>query len=146
MDSNSQVLTQMGRRLIRPLVRSWSDQKLAEVYAFNADGNMYYDTYCGCIKGVDTSNVLHNHHTMPTCSGDHYWDREDYDFENAEIGYRILSGIWNGNSGYGFDSVYDKLRQIRLSTILRFEMRRRARIKARHQLSKNLKRCSTRSY
>ncbi len=116
----------------------YTDEKLASVYAFNQDKNMEFMNCCSCLMGVTLSGGLHT-----TC-GDrltitgnlsHYRRAQALPFAwEAECGYARL--------GYKLGSVYGlkdwdltTLRRIRLSAILRAEIRRRDRIKASQSTS-----------
>ena len=51
-------------RSSKQIIRQWvganfSDQKLANVMAFNADGKMTFRNPCGCLMGVTYSEPLH---------------------------------------------------------------------------------------
>lgn len=106
---------------IRAFIRAnWSDEKLAQVYAFNRDDMMDPFDMCACILGVTTSDVLHSEFSNPRCSDPRHSDRAKglpYSAE-AEVGYICLS--------FG-PRPDDEVSRI-LSAILRAEMRRRDRM------------------
>jgi hypothetical protein len=57
---------------IRAFIReNWSDQKLAEVYAFNQDGKMNREHNCCCLLGVTFASRLHTGHRTE-CGGPHF--------------------------------------------------------------------------
>lgn len=119
---------QDAKILIRRFIQMhWSDQKLAEVYAFNRDGKMRYDDACGCIRGVTLSDTLHTEEDKPCCPSDHYVDTVHMEgAREAERGYlRLHRFTWAPDQ-----PEFEGLAQRRLSAILRAEMRRRER--ARH--------------
>jgi hypothetical protein len=125
-----------SKQIVREWIRAnFSEQKLASVYAFNADGRMSFRNPCGCLMGVTYSDRLHDGYG---CNQEHYWIARQKDL--AESGWlaAIFSGSGMGKTerayivlGYSskFTSCFgdDELRQRRLSAILRAEMRRRAR-------------------
>lgn len=113
-----------ARQAIRSFIRGWSDQKVAEVYAFNRDRKMRFEDSCGCIRGVTLSDVLHDGNSV--CNMDHYdATRAIVGASEAECGYGVLGRhrvpAWLDNFG---------ARRIRLSAILRAELRRRDRLRA----------------
>ncbi len=119
------------KQSIRSFVREyWDDQKLAEVYAFNRDGKMFFHDPCGCILGVTYSSSLHTKYIK--CKDDEHYLKARYllGAEEVEASYLNLGrfAIINAN--------LDSLRQRRLSAILRAEMRRRERQKQEKQIQK----------
>jgi hypothetical protein len=62
---------QNSKQIVRDWVRTnFSDEKLASVTAFNADGKMSFRNPCGCLMGVTHSEFLHSGHG---CDRKHYW-------------------------------------------------------------------------
>ena len=130
----SSALLSQAKQEIRNFIRTyWSDQKLAEVYAFNADGKMRYHSTCCCFLGVTQSEVLHQ--TCPLgMEPIHYlFVKENYaGAKRAEGAYAMLgwpsswliSGDRDDVLGFG----YETIRRRRLSPILRAEMRLRSRL------------------
>jgi hypothetical protein len=117
----------------------WSDQKLAEVYAFNADGKMSYRNMCCCLIGVTDSDTLHNVYCgdsllFGSIPSDHHY----HQFKNR-IGARaeIAEGAYMMIARHppvqivprvaAWMPLDDELGQRRFSAIMRAEMRRRAR-------------------
>ncbi len=132
-----------ARKTIRNFIRMhWDDRRLHEVYAFNADGKMSYFSACRCIMGVTLCEHLHDR----VCADlQRSWDANTFDShynkaqqleggKETEDAYSILG--WN-NLCLGLTTTTDATRRVRLSTILRAEIRRRARenrqIKARFE-------------
>jgi hypothetical protein len=66
---------QNAKQTIRDWVRAnFSDQKLASVAAFNADGRMSFRNPCGCLMGVTYSDPLHTGNGSGNdCNREHYW-------------------------------------------------------------------------
>jgi hypothetical protein len=134
---NFQVELRNSKQIVREWVRAnFSDQKLADVTAFNADGKMTFRNPCGCLMGVTHSNTLH---IGFDCNRDHYWiaRRQDLSqtrrfaalFPSSRIGkaekaYNFLGYSTAFNNCFGDDQV----RRRRFSALLRAEMRRRARL------------------
>jgi hypothetical protein len=118
---------QEAKRIIRKLIGGWSDQKLAAVYAFNQDGKMSFFHACNCLVGVHSSEVLHT----GFCGGQHYNEAvRGMRFE--EFAYLILGGTADRTVaikewGPEVAARMERLRNVRLSAILRAEMRLRAR-------------------
>jgi len=108
---------------IRAWISPWSDQKLAEVYAFNADGKMDIWESCNCIRGVVLCDQLHIG-SAGECGIAHYSQSAKIPGAiEAEFSYLELGRIRIGHhSGWG-----KALAQRRLSAILRAEMRLRSR-------------------
>ncbi len=113
-------------------IRNWirtkfSDQKLAEVYAWNRDGHMIFHDRCACILGVTDSATLHHaldKYGKPTpCKGEHYikLHRQD-DALDVEIAYQMMGWINFEPQTKGLENT--RRRNI-MSAILRAEMRRR---------------------
>lgn len=118
---------QKAKAAIRAFIREhWSDQKLAEVYAFNADGKMNNLCACNCILGVTLSSIMHQ--GQP-------WDcteRVGYTHYSHYLEAKLLNGGTKAEIAYmtlGVRGGYDWriVQQRRLSAILRAEMRLRAR-------------------
>jgi hypothetical protein len=125
-------------RKSKQVIREWvcahfSDQRLASVTAFNADGKMSFRNPCGCLMGVTYSNPLHD---GASCDREHYWRARRQDL--AQVGrFAALfpsSRIGKAEKAYnflGFSSAFgtcfgdDQLRKRRFSAILRAEMHRR---------------------
>ncbi len=110
-----------AKQAIRAFIRMhWSDQKLAEVYAFNRDGKMCYSSGCRCLLGVTASERLHGNADCPYILGQqgrhHYYVAKRLPLAEAAEGAYLYLGFY-GNQ------------QARLSAILRAEMRRRARLR-----------------
>lgn len=126
-----------SKQIVRGWIRAnFSDQKLAEVMAFNADGKMSFRNPCGCLMGVTFSSRLHEGRD---CDREHYWAARKQDlaqtrrfaawFVSAHIGKAEKAYHFLGHSsatGECFGD--DNIRRRRLSAILRAEMRRRARL------------------
>jgi hypothetical protein len=126
-----------SKQLVREWVRAnFSDQRLASVFAFNADGNMSFRNPCGCLMGVTWSDPLHAGHG---CDREHYWIARKQDlaqtrffaalFPSSRIGktekaYMCLGFSATSNNCFGDDN----LRRRRFSALLRAEMRRRERL------------------
>jgi hypothetical protein len=141
---NFQSELRNAKRVIRAWVgANFSDEKLAGVSAFNADGKMSFRNPCSCLLGVTYSDRLHTCHDE--CSREHYhlaW-RVDMAqrgrfaslFSSCRMGSAEKAYIFLGLSNK-FNSCFgdDQLRQRRFSALLRAEMRRRDR---RHILSKD---------
>ena len=131
---NFQKELRKAKATIREWVRAkFSDQHLASVAAFNADGKMSFGNPCSCLLGVTYSSCLHYD---TDCDGEHYrlarWD------DLAQSGWlaSLISGSGMGKVekayvflGFGFDfgSCFgdDEVRRRRFGAILRAEMRRR---------------------
>ena len=124
-------------REVKQQLRWWArtqlgDERLAEVYAFNADGKMSYDDPCGCVRGVMLATTLHHSDEFGRCltesSGNrrHYRSaglvRGMYEVENAyqQLGFYV-AGRWPS------EDEREQMRRVRLGPILKAEMRRRAR-------------------
>lgn len=108
-----------AKQAVRAYIRTWSTQRVAEVYAFNQDGKMSFVDTCGCIRGVAGSVVLHNQYQCGT-SSKHYFA------ENGEIAYAAERGYLELSYG-ACDLLNPGLARVRLSVILRAELRLRAR-------------------
>lgn len=134
---------QYAKRSIRAFIQKyWDDRRLAEIYAFNADGHMYYIDHCGCILGVTLADTLHKIRECTTAfligSGmeqvvnceHHYIKAQRLPLaRQAENGYAILSS-WSGSFARTWHLDYADLGRKRLSAILRAEIRRRDRLAA----------------
>jgi hypothetical protein len=131
---NFQKELRKAKATIREWVRSkFSDQHLASVAAFNADGKMSFANPCSCLLGVTYSSCLHYD---TDCDGEHYrlarWD------DLAQSGWlaSLISGSGMGKVekayvflGFGpdFGCCFgdDGVRGRRFGAMLRAEMRRR---------------------
>lgn len=70
------------REVVKDFVRDrWSDEKVAQVLAFNQDGKMDALNSCCCLRGAHTSRALH-----VGCYGKHYWGGDMADVL-AELAY-----------------------------------------------------------
>jgi hypothetical protein len=132
---NFQTELRNAKRVIRAWVgANFSDEKLAGVSAFNADGKMSFRNPCSCLLGVTYSDLLHTCHEE--CSREHYqsaW-RQDMAqrgrfealFSSSRMGKAEKAYIFLGLSNR-FNSCFgdDDLRRRRFSALLRAEMRRR---------------------
>jgi hypothetical protein len=128
-----------SKQLIRDWVRAnFSDQKLASVVAFNADGKMSFRNPCGCLMGVTYSELLHAGHD---CDREHYWTARKQDLSQTRRFAALFpaSRIGKTEKAYsflGFTASFstcfgdDQLRRRRFSALLRAEMRRRERVRA----------------
>jgi hypothetical protein len=128
-----------SKEIVREWVRAnFSDEKLASVAAFNADGKMSFRNPCSCLIGVTYSGRLH---VGEDCDREHYWQARRKDlaqtrplavlFPSSRIGkaekaYNFLGFSPNFNSCFGDDQV----RRRRFSALLRAEMRRREQLRA----------------
>jgi hypothetical protein len=141
MKMNFQRELRNSKQIVRTWVQTrFSDQKLASVVAFNADGKMSFRNPCGCLMGVTYSNRLHiSQDAGQSCNREHYWiaRREDLAqtrrfaalFPSSRIGktekaYNFLGFSTKFHSCFGEDN----LRRRRFAAILRAEMRRRVRL------------------
>lgn len=144
---------QENKRVIRHFVQAnWSDQKLHDVYAFNRDGKMTFQSSCACILGVTGSEVLHNESSK--CKdhrGDgayiqgHYGAYIQGHYKRVRKGIPDAVPVENAYQFLGYSADYVSLtsdastekkiaiikdcnnrRQHRLSAILRAEIRARA--------------------
>jgi hypothetical protein len=131
---NFQRELQKSKQTVREWIRAnFSDQKLASVAAFNADGKMSFRNPCGCLMGVTMSDRLHMGHD---CDREHYWVARRQDVAQthrfmaifpttligkAEKAYHFLGHSRKLSHCFGDD----ELRQRRFAAILRAEMRRR---------------------
>lgn len=138
-----QQTIQNARRAIRPFIQTFSDQRLAEVYAFNADGKMKWTDPCGCIIGVAGASYLHNgqqdcpdhhRHYLPVKFGADY--HQDASIEELDALPLPKTAEW-GYLNLGSYSVA----RLRLSAILRAEMRRRSRIRQAEQQLQAVQAC-----
>ena len=129
---------------IREWIGEFSDQRLAEVYAFNADGKMRYNDGCACLMGVTLAQRLHVCMANSCCPESdfglctHYGAASHmYGASFAETAYYALGhGDYRGCKPKPYMNKH--LRQRRLSPILRAEMRRRDRTKATHLYQQKL--------
>jgi|SRR6185312_3459548 len=120
-----------AKQILRDFIRAeWSDEKLAQVYAFNADGKMSLDCPCSCIVGVHSSLQLHY-----GCMKGHYSafiDRHPQArvIETAYARLGCAGDIQIAQQALiGIDFRQLQCNRI-FSAILRAEMRRRDRIRA----------------
>lgn len=124
-----------AKAVIRAFIRAnWNDQKLHDVYAFNRDGRMHFTSVCSCIIGVTGASTLHD-----VCTSAHYHSVKLFTpgAWQAEVGYRVLHhSRFDGVSIEG--SWHPKLAQVRLSAMIRAEMRRRDRARAAEQKRQQL--------
>ena len=127
----------------KQIVREWvqanfSDQKLASVAAFNADGKMSFRNPCGCLMGVTHSDPLH---AGQDCDRQHYWRARRQDLAQTRLFAALFpsSRIGKTERAYnflGFSACFnncfgdDELRRRRFGALLRAEMRRRERLNA----------------
>jgi hypothetical protein len=115
----------MTLRESKQLIRRWiserfSDERLAQVYAFNQDGRMRYCSPCCCLRGVTEAERLHDFDAA--CDRQHYIRLNTVEGVEAELAYNVLGNVAAHRRNFG-----DGLRQRRLSAILRAQMRLRAR-------------------
>jgi hypothetical protein len=124
----NQTLKEAKQTIRKFIQQHWSDQKLVEVYAFNADGKMTFDHCCDCIRGVTLADTLHC--SSKDCDSlgilpDHYIKAGFLEGAGeTESAYRKLGYV---NLRITYPSGNDSLRQRRLSAILRAEIRLRSR-------------------
>jgi len=128
-----------SKQVVREWVRgNFSDEKLAGVAAFNADGKMTFRNPCGCLMGVTYSDRLH---VDQECNRKHYWRarRQDLSQTRGLAAWFPASRIGKAEKAYNFlglsaalNSCFgdDELRRRRFSAILRAEMRRREHLTA----------------
>jgi hypothetical protein len=130
-------------RKAKQVIREWvhtnfSDEKLAGVAAFNADGKMSFRNPCSCLMGVTYSNRLHT--ADEACNREHYRTACRLDlahsgrfaalFSSTRMGkvekaYIVLGLETRFHSCFGDD----QLRARRFAALLRAEMRRRAKLR-----------------
>ena len=124
------AILQRHKHIIRKFIdNNFTDEALAKVYAFNADGKMHYASTCSCLLGVAVSAILHESQSCKEEPLDHYYlAKEALPFAiEAEAAYGDLD---NATLNLGPEIV----RQRRLSAILRGQMRLRERAKqAQHE-------------
>ena len=132
---NFQKELRKAKRTIRGWVRArFSDQQLASVAAFNADGKMSFRDQCSCLMGVTYSSCLHNH---TYCDEAHYHlaRREDLAQSGWMVALAAPSEMGKAERAYiflGFRSTFgdcfgdNGVRKRRFAALLRAEMRRRA--------------------
>ncbi len=135
---NYQRKLQRSKQIIRDWIRTnFSDQKLASVTAFNADGRMSFRSSCGCLLGVTYSDPLH---AEENCNGEHYRlaRRQDSAQSRRWAAPFAPSGMGKLEKAYlflGLSPAFnncvgdDQLRRSRLSALLRAEMHRRDRLR-----------------
>lgn len=124
-----------SKRLVREWVRAhFSDEKLASVAAFNADGKMDFRNPCSCLMGVTYSDYLHVGHN---CHLEHYQlaRQQDWLQNGCFAVFLSSSGMGKAEKAYlflGFSATFndcfgdEEVRRRRFSVLLRAEMRRRA--------------------
>ena len=134
---NFQSELRKSKQIVREWVRAkFSDQKLASVAAFNADGKMSFRNPCGCLMGVTYSERLHLGHD---CSREHYWlaRRQDLAQTRRFAALFPMSRIGKAEKAYnflGFSTAFnncfgdDDVRRRRFASLLRAEIRRRERL------------------
>src|ERR1041385_353333 len=93
----------MTLRESKQLIRRWiserfSDERLAQVYAFNQDGKMRFLDPCGCFLGVTGAEKLHegpDYVKGGYCSHLHYLKMRDFDNDGqlAENAYNALGYV-----------------------------------------------------
>src|ERR1041385_5578348 len=123
----------MTLRESKQLIRRWiserfSDERLAEVYAFNQDGRMRFLDPCGCLLGVTGAETLHS----KKCSAGwppHYakilhGSRFAHQVQDA---YNVLGWAKTISVRGGAKRESEDWRRIRLGAIPRAQMRLRAR-------------------
>jgi hypothetical protein len=124
----------MTLRESKQLIRRWiserfSDERLAQVYAFNQDGKMRFQSACDCLLGVTGSSTLHEPENCPDDDWPAHYFRIRYNGGqfalDCEQAYNILG--WLNTRRFGIADCSDELRKRRLSAILRAQMRIRAR-------------------
>ncbi len=138
---NFQKELRHSKQLIRQWIRArFSDQKLAGVAAFNADGKMNFRNPCGCLMGVTYSETLH---ADAACNRHHYWLARQLDLSQTRRFTALFptSRVDRTEKAYnflGFSPQFgdcfgdDNLRRRRFAAILRAEMRRRDTLAAQH--------------
>jgi hypothetical protein len=137
-EMNYQKELRKSKQVVREWVRAnFSDEKLAGVTAFNADGKMTFRNPCGCLMGVTHSERLH---MGRDCDRNHYWVARRQDLAQTRRFAALFptSRIGRAEKAYnflGFSASFgncfgdDELRRRRFSALLRAEMRRRERIR-----------------
>src|SRR5580692_2980393 len=91
-----------SKQIVREWVRAnFSDQRLASVAAFNADGRMAFRNPCSCLMGVTYSDPLHAGHG---CDRKHYWlaRRQDLSQTHYFAAWFPLSRIGKAEKAYNF--------------------------------------------
>lgn len=126
-----------SKRMVREWVHAhFSDEKLASVVAFNADGKMGFRNPCSCLMGVTYSDCLH---VDQDCHHEHYQlaRQQDWLQSGCFAAFLSSSGMGKTERAYlflGFSATFsdcfgdDEVRRRRFSALLRAEMRRRARL------------------
>lgn len=104
----------------------WTDEKLAQVFAFNEDGKMDFLDPCACILGVHSSAILHTSATrvlrIQKRFGWFRWEKiysrcEAYHFSKAKVN---LAHIESAYCGLSYDDKFQKVsRQPVMAEILR---------------------------
>jgi len=123
-----------SRKVIRAFIQKhWDDQRLHDVYAFNADGKMRFASSCCCLMGVTLAETLHSN---CQCIYNRLLDAHYFKAQRlpgglaAEEGYRVLGYYLYTRGSTPRIQVSDELRRLRLSALLRAEIRRRVRKEA----------------
>jgi len=131
---NFQKELRNSKQIVREWVRAnFSDQRLASVTAFNADGKMSFRNPCGCLMGVTHGDPLH---AGQDCDRQHYWRARRQDLAQTRLFAALFpsSRIGKAEKAYnflGFSGAFnhcfgdDDLRRRRFGALLRAEMRRR---------------------
>src|ERR1043166_4483094 len=92
----------MTLRESKQLIRRWiserfSDERLAQVYAFNQDGKMRFQSACDCLLGVTGSSSPHAAEDCPDDDGPAHYFRIRYNGGQyalcGEQAYNILGGL-----------------------------------------------------
>jgi hypothetical protein len=135
---NFQKELRSSKQVVRHWVRAnFSDEKLAEVAAFNSDGKMTFRNPCGCLMGVTYSSRLH---VGQDCNREHYWIARRQDLAQTRRFAALFpsSRVGKAEKAYnflGFSAKFtncfgdDELRRRRFAALLRAEMRRRERVR-----------------
>lgn len=112
-----------NKQEIRNWIKQWDDQRLAHVYCHNRDGKMRLMDPCGCILGVTLAGTVHARWESE-CGHKHYEQAKNLPGADAvENAYQDLASVAGVSQG-------DIFRCLRMSPILRAELRRRDRIRA----------------
>src|ERR1041385_7567355 len=103
----------MTLRESKQLIRRWiserfSDERLAQVYAFNQDGKMRFQSACDCLLGVTGSSILHEPENCPDDDWPAHYFRIRYNGGqfalDCEQAYNIIG--WGGRRGFFADFFY----------------------------------------
>jgi hypothetical protein len=117
---------QQNKQIIREYIRQhFSDEKLAQVYAWNQDGKMLATDPCGCLLGVTSSAQIHNWSKEGCPNSKHYFEAKAIPgaVEAEQAFFRLSHGHSNSR------------RQPVMSAILRAEMKRRDAIRTRQEVA-----------